>query len=53
MRYYVYDLCTYDVWGNKKDGFGVNDKYKTESGIVIAESELETDAKINNKQRRY
>jgi hypothetical protein len=45
-KYFVYDLFDYDVLGNKKDGFEVNDIYHVESGIVLAESVVLDDKKL-------
>ncbi len=51
-RYFYYDLVTYDVWGNAKDGFEVNDAFIAERDIVIAESYLETDAGVIKALRK-
>lgn len=52
MRYFYYDLYVYDVWGNPKDGFQVNDVYLNEKDIVISEDSLETDEKLIQALKR-
>ena len=37
MKTYKFDLYTYDVWGNDKDGYEVNDIYLQEHDICIDE----------------
>jgi len=29
MKYLTYEILSYDVWGNEKDGFEVNDTHRT------------------------
>lgn len=43
MKYYVYDLWTYDIIGNPKDGYDVNNRIKEESGIVLSEDIVMSD----------
>jgi len=38
-----YELITYDVWGNKKDGFEVNNAFSTEEVLVITEDATDRD----------
>lgn len=42
-----YRLYIYEVWGNARDGFEVNDVWRTDTVIEIAEST--TDYQINRK----
>ena len=37
MKTYIYNLYTYDVWGNARDGFEVNDRFLDTRGIEIPE----------------
>jgi len=37
MKTYIYDLYIYDVWGNARDGFHVNDRFLDTKGIEIPE----------------
>jgi hypothetical protein len=46
-KYYWFDLILYEIWGNKKDGFWVNDAYVSERDIIISADIVEgTDDKI-------
>ena len=45
-----YEVISYDVWGNARDGFDVNAAYRT--GVVISISDTDTDATINRKLGR-
>jgi len=42
-----FELINYDVWGNPRDGFEVNNSFRT--GIVIDISENDTDKTILKK----
>ena len=37
-KYYWYDFIVYDVWGNKRDGFQVNQAYFQERDVVLHEN---------------
>jgi len=42
--HYIYEVFTYDLWGNPKDGFQVNDVYSTGiRDLVICEDAKDKD----------
>jgi hypothetical protein len=45
-----YEVISYDVWGNARDGFDVNDSRRT--GVVVTIEDTDTDATINRKLGR-
>ena len=42
-----YEVITYDVLGNARDGFDVNNAFR--SGVIIEVSDDDTDATINRR----
>lgn len=38
-----YEIITYDVWGNEKDGFEVNNAFSTGTIIDVTDSDSEKD----------
>lgn len=46
VTYYFYDVYGYDVWGDKTDGFSVNDCYPIASDIVLAEEVVFDEQKL-------
>ena len=47
-----YSLIVYDLWGNPKDGFEVNNAYVAERDIVLSDDSLSTDKKLVSALRR-
>jgi hypothetical protein len=45
-----YEVISYDVWGNARDGFDVNQSFRT--GVVVTVEDTDTDATINRKLGR-
>lgn len=45
-----YEVISYDVWGNARDGFEVNDVRRT--GVIVSIEDTDTDATINRKLAR-
>ena len=37
----IYDVFTYDVWGNEEDGYEVNDVYPLARGVEVKQEEAE------------
>lgn len=46
MKYYTYDLWTYDICGNPVEGFFVNNRFKEEQDIVLSEDIVMSDEKL-------
>lgn len=42
-KHYPFMVYTYDIWGNDKDGFYINDVYKTGIKIYITETDTQTE----------
>ena len=40
-RIALYDVFTYDVWGNEEDGYEVNDVYPFARGVEVKQEEAE------------
>lgn len=38
-----YEVITYDVWGNKRDGYEVNDAYHTGEIVDVSDSDSDKD----------
>lgn len=47
-----YSLIVYDVWGNKKDGFEVNDACVAEKDIVLSDDSLSDNKKLISALRK-
>jgi hypothetical protein len=45
-RHYKYDLYDYEIWGNAKDGFQVNNVFFAASDVVLSESIVMDDWKL-------
>jgi hypothetical protein len=41
---HTYRFCTYDVWGNARDGYEVNDTYRTSMTVTLPSDA--TDAEV-------
>lgn len=42
----TYELIDYDLWGNEKDGYTVNQAFRTGKTVSLLRSNLETDVKL-------
>lgn len=42
-----YEVITYDVWGNARDGFEVNNAFR--SGVIVEVNDDDSDAAINRR----
>ena len=40
-KFYYYDFVVYDIWGNKNDGFEVNNAWVQERDIVLSAETVE------------
>ena len=49
-EYNIYKACNYDVWGNKKEGYEVNDVYLVNSEVKIKKDISDNDLKREVKK---
>jgi len=40
-KFYYYDFIVYEVWGNKRDGFQINQSFVQEKDIVLSAETVE------------
>ena len=52
MKYYNYTVYDYELWGNPKDGFEVNNVFKGEEGIIISEDIVNNDKELVKSLKR-
>jgi hypothetical protein len=48
-----YDLIEYEVWGNKRDGFEINDCFRVMKGIEIDDNDTDKDIVKKLKEVGY